>query len=110
MPFTILVVIASAIWLISLAVALLALRWSLVPGARRFRAALISSCVTLAIGWLGLTRIHLTASKTVNDQVVWSLNSKWFFIVSLLLGAVSLAVTFWNRRKASLNLETRAPQ
>ena len=101
MSFYVFVGVVAAFWLLSFAAALFALRWNLVLGRSRFRAALVSSCVAVAIAYLGLTRVHLSASKTVNGQTQWSLNSKWFFLVSLLLGVGSLGVTLWNLRKRS---------
>jgi hypothetical protein len=57
--------------------------------------------VALLIGYLGLSRFQLNASRTVNSHLVWSLDSRWFFRVSLVLGAASLALSVWNWWKAS---------
>jgi hypothetical protein len=101
MSFTALCAVTATIWLLSCATALMAIRWSLVPQGRRSRAALISSCLTLVIGYLGMSKFHLTASHETNGHLDWSINSKWFFLASFLMGAVSLFLTLWNWRKAS---------
>jgi hypothetical protein len=101
MTFSTLIALALAVWLLSCGASLLALYWNLVAAAQRLRAAFISSCVALLIGYLGVSRIQLNASKTVNGQVAWSFHSRWFFIGALLLGGASLALTLWKWRKAS---------
>jgi SAM-dependent methyltransferase len=89
-------------WFLSCAAALLALRWSFVPGRRRFRAALISSCLALTIGYFGISRFRFAASQTTNGRLDWSINSKWFFLSWMLMGAVALILTLWNWRKANI--------
>jgi hypothetical protein len=91
--------VVAALWLFSFVAGLLALRWCVVPGRRRFRAALVSSCLAIAASYLGLARFHFTASQTTNGRVDWSINSKWFFLASLLLGAASLIWTLWTWKK-----------
>lgn len=88
------------IWLFSCVAGLLGVWWGGFSGTRRFRAAFISSCLALVSAGLGLTRFHVSASKTVNGQLQWSFNSKWFFIVALVLAVVALVLTAWNWRKA----------
>lgn len=94
--------VIAALWLFSFAAGLLALRWSVVPGHRRFRGALISSCLAIAVSNLGLARLHFTASQTTNGRVDWSINSKWFFLASLVFGAVSLILSLWNWKKGNI--------
>ena len=95
---------ASAAWLLSCGASLLALYWNIMAGSQRLLAAFISSCAALLIGYFGMSRVHLNASKTVNGHVEWSLDSHWFFIVALVLGGASLALTLWNWRKGGNRL------
>jgi hypothetical protein len=104
MTFGALIALASAFWLLSCAASALAVYWNIAAPAQRLRAAFISSCLALLLGYWGWRRIQLNASKTVNGHVVWSLNSRWFFIGALVLGGASLALTLWNWRKASRRL------
>jgi len=96
-----LIALAAAVWLLSCAASVLARYWNIVAPAPRLRAAFISSGLALLLGYWGLGWIQLHASKTVNGRVEWSINSRWFFIGALVLGAASLALTLWNWRKAS---------
>jgi len=98
MTFGILVAIACIVWVLSCALSLLAVYWN--TGAQRLRGAFITSIMGLLIAYAGFSRIQLNASKTVNNVVVWSLNSRWFFIAALVLGAGALGLTAWNWRKA----------
>ncbi len=90
-----LIAIAALIWLASLAVCAVALF------AKRLWISVILSLIALAIGYLGLTRFQVNASKTINGQVQWSFNSHWFFIATLVLAALTLAYSIWKHRKTS---------
>src|ERR1700733_1463448 len=100
MSFYILIGAAAVLWLFSLAAAIFGLRWTLIPGARRTGVALIASCLAVASAYFGLSRFHFAASKTVNNQLVWSFNSKWFFLASLILGVVPLGLALWHLKKS----------
>lgn len=99
MTFNILVGIATTLWLLSIAACGLAFRWSYLSVPRRFWPAVILSGLALLLGFLGLTRFHIVASKTVNGQVQWRFDSHWFFIVTLVLGGGTLAYALWKRKK-----------
>ena len=99
MTFQFLIGIIAALWLASIAAYVLAWRFSFV--ANRFAASIILSVAALAMGYLGLTRFHVTASKTVNGQTQWAFNSRWFFIATLTLGALTLAYTIWKHRRTT---------
>src|SRR4051812_21057502 len=99
MTFQLLIGIVAALWVSSLIACALAWRWSFAGPANRFVASISLSLAALAIGYLGLTRFHLTASKTVNGETQWSFNSRYFFIATLVLGALTLAYTLWKHRK-----------
>lgn len=100
MTFATLIALAAAVWLLSCAASLLGLYWNLRAGPQRWRAALVCSGMGLLSGYLGLSRIQLSGSKTVNGELVWSLNSRWFFWGALALGAVSLLWALWNWSQA----------
>ena len=94
-------VAAAILWLFSLAACAMAfVCCSLAPSRRRFWMAVVSSALALLIGYLGATRFHVTYSRTVNNSH-WSLDSRWFFIVPLVLGAVALLLTLWRNRRSS---------
>jgi hypothetical protein len=96
MTFQVLCGLATAFWLISMVACALAFRWSFLSIPNRFVAALILSAGALVIGYLGLT--HFDASKTVNGHLLWRVESRWFFIATIVLGLLSLVYTFWKRR------------
>ena len=93
MTFQFFIAIAVICWLASLAACVIA--WF----AKRFVVSLILCLTALAIGYLGLTRFHLSASKTVNGQVAWSFNSHWFFVGTLILAVLTLTYCLWKHRK-----------
>lgn len=104
MTFSTLVALASGVWLLSCAASLLALYWNLMAGSQRLRPAFISSCAALLIGYWGVSRIQLNASKTVNGHLEWSINSHWCFLGALVLASASLTLTLWNWRKGRRRL------
>lgn len=93
MTFQTLIVIAAIFWLASLAVCVIAFF------TKRFIVSLLLCLAALAVGYYGLTRFHFYGSKTVNGEVQWSFNSKWFFIATLVLAALTLVCTIWKHRK-----------
>jgi hypothetical protein len=97
MTFQLLIEIAAALWLASLAACVLAWRWS----SKRFGVSIVLCLAALATGYLGLTRFQVTASKTVNGHTQWSFNSRWFFITTLALGALTLAYTIWKHQRSA---------
>lgn len=100
MTFGTLAALASAVWLSSCGSSALALYWSLKRNAQRRLPALVLSAMGLLIGYLGWSRVQLSASKTVNGHLVWSINSKWLFLAAIILGACSLALAVWNYKKS----------
>ena|SRR5437899_410543 len=100
MTFRGLIALACAVWMLSCSASLIAMYMCMRAASKRWWAAILSCGVALATAYCGLTRIQLHASKTVNDHVVWSLDSRWFFIAALVLAFTSLALTLWNRGKA----------
>ena len=99
MTFNTYVALACVVWLLSCGASLLALYWN-IKAPQRPRAAFILSCAALVFAYGGLSRIQLHASKTVNGHLMWSINSRWFFVGALVLGAASLAWSLWNWTKA----------
>jgi hypothetical protein len=105
--FYMLCAVVAVAWLLGLTVGFVALGWS-VAIRKRLWPVLVLSILALAIGWLGLMFFHVRYSKTVNGSG-WTIDSKWFFLAPLLLGAVSLLLTLWKWRKFSHASQT-APQ
>ncbi len=96
--FNLLIGIAVATWLAGIASSLLAIRFGRGPGPRRFWGAIALSVGALLLGRLGLTRLAVSASKTVNGETVWSFNSRWFYIALIALASFALIRTLWARR------------
>ena len=99
MTFQLLLGIAAALWLASLVACAVAWRFSFV--AKHFGAAIILSLAALFMGYLGLMHVQISGSKTVNGVTQWSYNSRWFFITTLVLGALTLAYAFWKHRRST---------
>lgn len=99
MTFHVLVGIAVALWLVSMGACALAFRWSWLAAPKRFWAAVILSVAALVLGYLGMTRFQVVASKTVNGEVQWRFDSRWFFIATLLFATFTLGYTLWKQRK-----------
>ena len=95
MTFNTLVALVAAVWLFSCGASLLAMYWNFVARAQRRKAALFSCCVAILTAYLGLSRVHLSASKTVNGRLEWSVDSRWLFIAALALGGAALALSLW---------------
>jgi hypothetical protein len=89
--------IPAVVWLLSLGASSLALCWSLAPAKRRMAASLISSLLGLAVAWFGYSKVQVSASKTVNGVLQWSINSKWFFLAAMILAAASVGLALWKR-------------
>ena len=92
--------VAAVLWLFSLVACAVALLCCCFPGRRRFWIAIVLSGLAILIGFLGTTRFHVTYNRTVNDSH-WSIDSRWFFIVPLVLGAIALALAIWRRSKSN---------
>ena len=98
MTFHTLVSIAATLWLASLCGCVLAIRLSWLSVPQRLWTAVILSVTTLALSCLGIARFQVVASKTVNGQLQWRLDSRWFFIMTFLLSAFTLAYTLWKQK------------
>jgi hypothetical protein len=103
--------VAAVLWLFSLAACAVALLCCCFTGRRCFWIAVLFSGLAILIAYLGATHFHLTYSRTVNNSH-WSLDSRWFFIVPLVLGPLALALAIWRRsrsnRVAALNGDAQA--
>lgn len=97
------------LWLLSVAAGLLAFRFGISSRAQPLWAALSWCLLALTLSYFGLTRFHATASRSVNGSLQWRIDSRWFFIASLILGAAALTLTLWNRRKAANQATGGAP-
>lgn len=91
--------VAAILWLFSLAACAVALLCCCFPGRRRSTIAIVLSGLAILIGYLGTAQFHVTYSRTVNNSH-WSIDSRWFFIAPLVLGALALALAIWRRSRA----------
>ena len=99
MSFQIYRAILGGFWLVSVIASVLAMRWSFSPVRRRFGPALALSLSALAVSGLGIARFHYTTTTTTNGVVTWRFDSRWLFIISMLLGLCALVCTIWRGRK-----------
>ena len=93
-----LIAIVSDFWIAGVAANFLSFRWSFRRTPDRFWASIGLSLFALLISYLGMTRVRLSFSRTVNDSH-WGIDSKWFFVALLLLSVLSLAFAIWNRTR-----------
>jgi len=91
--------IVAALWVASLIACAVAFRWSFLSVPKRFASAVILSLAALVIGYVGLMHFHFAASRTVNGQTQWRIDSRWFFIATLAFGAATLIYTLWKRKR-----------
>ena len=100
--FAVFLFIAGAFWLICLA----AIGASFVLGSKptqsRFTAALVCAALAMAVSFLALNRLQITYTRTVNGSS-WTLNSRYFFLIPIVLGSVALLWILLRR----LTLKTR---
>lgn len=88
-------------WLSSIVACVLAIRWSCLSIRTRFLPAVILSVSALAIAYFGIARFYFNSTTTVNGQVKWRFDSKWLFIVSLVLGAFALGYAIWRKWRSA---------
>src|SRR5512132_161070 len=86
------------LWLVASATSLVALWWSIRISPRRFTPAIIASAFALLLGYIGATRIHVAYSVT-SDNSHWGVDSRWFFIVPLVVGLLSVVLALVNRKR-----------
>ncbi|MCC7375676.1 MAG: hypothetical protein IT581_13545 [Verrucomicrobiales bacterium] len=84
-----------ALWLVSFVASIAAVLWSRFSTRLLLIAPMALSFLALGASYFGLRFLTFSASQTVNGQVQWSLNSKSFFLTTLVLGALALARTVW---------------
>ena len=94
--FYILCGVMAVVWLVGLGAGLLGLGRS-VAGQERLWPGLFLPILAVGIGWFGMTFFHVRYSRTVNGSG-WAIESKWFFLVPLLLGVASLSLMLWKWR------------
>jgi hypothetical protein len=98
MSFQIYRAVLGGFWVVSIVACVLAIRWSFSSVRRRFRPAFILSLSALAISFLGIARFHYNSTTTTNGVVTSRFDSRWLFMVSMLLGVCALVCTVWRRR------------
>lgn len=87
------------LWFLSIILCILALRWTLMT-PRRFWPGIILSAVALAGGCLGMTHFRVMASRTVNGHIQWRFDSRHFFIGTMVLAGLTLALALWKEIKS----------
>ncbi len=100
MNSTMLFGMCAVIWLASMIACVVAVRlarrvdqgWTWTPA--------FLSVSALAIGYLGLTRFRLEASETVNGVMRWHFDSRWLFVVTLVVGTCVAGYCLWRQRRS----------
>jgi len=82
-------------WLLTVAACVLVCIWS--RSRRRFWPCIILSVLAFLSSYYGVTRIRVTSSQTVNGHLQYYIDSRWFFIASLVLSVLALAYTLWKK-------------
>jgi hypothetical protein len=98
MSFQIYRAVLGGFWVVSILASVLAIRWSFSSVRRRFGPAFILSLSALAISFLGIMRFNYKTTTNVNGVVTWRFDSRWLFMISMLLGACALVCTVWRSR------------
>jgi hypothetical protein len=86
------------LWLLSIVACIISFRWALYSLPRRLWPGVLLSAFALIGGFLGI-HFRVIASRTVNSHVQWKFDSKYFFVATVVLAALTLAFTVWRQRK-----------
>ena len=86
------------LWLVSIVACAISLRWALFSLPRRFWPAVAFSALALVGGFVGIY-YRVIASTMANGRVQWKFDSRPFFIVTVVLAALTLAFAFWRKGK-----------
>jgi hypothetical protein len=85
-------------WLLTIAASVWAYVWSFYD--RHFWHCIALLAMACIGSIYGMTHFRISSSRTVNGQVQYSFDSKWFFIVSLVISVLVAAFVLWNKWKA----------
>ena len=86
-------------WVLTIAAGVLVFVWSF--SRRHFWPGLVLAVLAVLGSYFALTHIHITSSQTTNGHLVYSLDSRWFFMASLGLNMLALAHALWLRWQKS---------
>jgi len=88
------------IWSLSIVANILAIRWSCVSIQSRFIPAMALSFLALFVSCLGAARYSFSTTRTVNGVVKWRFDTRWLFIVSLILSVCAILLALWKKRRS----------
>jgi hypothetical protein len=86
-------------WLLTIAACAAVFIWSF--SCRRFWPCIILSVLASLSSYYGVTRIHIVSSQTVNGHLQYRVDSRWFFMASLVFSILAVAYTLWKRWRVS---------
>jgi hypothetical protein len=95
MSFKVFIAAIVMYWLLTIALGVGGVMWSF--SLRGFWPVLLLSVLGVLSSYLGLERIRITSSQTVNGHLQYSIDSRWFFMTSLGLSIVALGHALWVR-------------
>ena len=99
MSVHVLIAVVLTHWLLTIAACALVFIWSF--SRRRFWPCIILSVLAFLSSYYGVTRIRITSSQTVNGHLQYYIDSRWFFMASLVFSILALAYTLWKRWRVS---------
>ena len=101
LPFPVAVAVVAGLWLFLMAACLIVFRWSSTSAGRHFWRAAIVAVLAMAISYWAIGHVSVTWSETINGQVRWRIDSRWFFMLSLGLAVSALVFTLIKRWSSS---------
>jgi hypothetical protein len=97
LPFPVVLAVATALWLCLIAACAFVFRWSCASASRYFWRATIVAVLAAAISYWATTHVSVTWSETLDGQLRWRIDSRWFFMASLGLAISALLFTLLKR-------------
>jgi len=66
----------------------------------RYVTAIVFAAAAVGAGLLGISRFRVNYSQTVNGQMRWHIDSRWFFAALLAIATAALVHAVWRKVNA----------